>query len=81
MTTNNRSEIHVDAKVTAEYGVIGYPESDILNTWPHSIVLACPLCRFVGSFSRRLVRQTKRRVVRKFECPACMCTITVTIRV
>lgn len=81
MTTDARSEVRVDAKVTADFGVAKAMDLDVLNTWPHAMALACPLCRHVGPFSRALVRQGKTYVTREYQCPVCLCTIIVTIRV
>lgn len=81
MTTNNRSEVRVDAKVEADFGVADALDLDVFAIGSRSWSLACPLCHYVGPFSRTFTRQSKRRVSRSYECPTCKCTITVTIRV
>lgn len=81
MMTNTRSEVRVDAKVDADFGVADALDLDVFNIGTGSLPLACPLCKYSGPFSRTLVTQSPRRVSRSYECPTCRCIITVTIRV
>lgn len=74
-------EIRIDPTVQTDIFLTDPADIDIFNVGSPSLPLCCPLCRHAGTFSRRTMTRSKFHVTREFQCPVCMSTIALTVRI
>lgn len=81
MTTTSRFDLQIAAFVCKGRHPANVVCPDILDIGSRSLLLACPLCEHVGAFQCGAVTRSKTRITRCYQCPVCMCEISVTIRI
>ena len=74
-------EIRIDPEVPTDIFLTDPVDIDIFDVGSSALPLRCPLCRHAGPFSRTATNRSKLQITRRYQCPACLCIIELTVRI